>query len=56
MSEITKIINETVKEMCGHYCKYPEQEAPLLDDGTPNDNWLFEDGSPCYTCPLNNLV
>lgn len=49
---IVKTLEETLEEvkeaMCNHYCKYPDME-------NDNEDWLFEKGSPCETCPLNRL-
>ena len=43
---------ENIKEkMCEDYCKYPLMEIPEGKD----ENWLWTDGSPCETCPLNNI-
>jgi len=52
---ITDILEQAKADMCNHYCKYPLQEAPKNEDGTPNNEWLFEEGTPCENCPLNNL-
>lgn len=48
---ITQQIEEIKEKMCDKYCKYPEQPIP---EGKDKD-WLFEEGSPCDTCPLNEL-
>lgn len=45
---ITEILEEVKKSMCDDYCKYPNMK-------NDNENWLFEKGSPCETCPLNRL-
>lgn len=49
---LVKTLEETLEEvkeaMCDDYCKYSNMEHD-------NENWLFEDGSPCETCPLNRL-
>lgn len=45
---IVEILEEVKKSMCDDYCKYSNMEHD-------NDDWLFEDGSPCETCPLNRL-
>lgn len=45
---ITEILKEIKEAMCDNYCKYPDMK-------NDNENWLFEDGSPCETCPLNRL-
>ncbi len=43
-----EILEEVKKSMCDDYCKYSNME-------NDNEDWLFEKGSPCETCPLNRL-
>ena len=45
---ITEILEEVKEAMCDDYCKYPNMK-------NDNEDWLFEKGSPCETCPLNRL-
>lgn len=45
---LEETLEEIKKSMCDDYCKYPNMK-------NDNENWLFEDGSPCETCPLNRL-
>ena len=45
---ITEILEEVKEAMCDNYCKYSNMEHD-------NEEWLFEKGSPCETCPLNRL-
>ena len=53
MSEMTinEQLQKMLEQMCDEYCKYPNMTPPEGKD----DNWLYEDGSPCEKCPLNNL-
>lgn len=51
MSEITVtdlIGEELASVFCDKYCKYPSMPIP---EGKSED-WLFEDDSPCVTCPF----
>lgn len=47
---ITEQFEEIIEGICDRYCKYP-QESGHED----NPDWLFEDDSPCNTCPLMRL-
>lgn len=49
-NSITAILENVKNEMCDHYCKYPG----VIPEGK-DENWLFEDDSPCMNCPLNKL-
>lgn len=49
---IVRIIEKTCNKMCDSYCKYPLMDPP---EGK-NEDWLYEDDSPCCNCPLNNLL
>lgn len=51
-NKIIEILEETLAEMCDHYCKYPEMTPPEGKD----ENWLFDSDSPCNNCPLNKLT
>ena len=43
---------ESIKErVCDCICKYTVMPIP---EGK-NDDWLFDDDSPCKDCPLNDL-
>lgn len=48
---ISDIFEEVKSGVCDKICKYSNGPIPEGKD----DNWLFEDGSPCETCPLNLL-
>lgn len=48
---IADILEEVKGDMCDNYCKYPTQTPPEGKD----EDWLFDDDSPCQTCPLNKL-
>ncbi len=48
---ITDVLESVKEDMCNNYCKYSNGPIPEGKD----DNWLFEDGSPCDNCPLNRL-
>lgn len=38
--------------ICNDFCKYPIMPIP---EGSDSD-WLFSDGSPCVSCPMNMLT
>lgn len=46
---ITKMTEKLLEAFCDTRCKY--SAGPIPEGKT--DNWLFEEGSPCETCPLN---
>ena len=45
LKTITNILEEVRQEMCDNYCKYPDREDLLADDGL----------CPCIGCPLDRL-
>lgn len=47
---ITKIIEETVEEMCNKYCKWPEMWDEEME------GCELCESSICRNCPLNRLV
>lgn len=56
LREKNKSISEKIEDIkyriCDEYCKYPLQGCPEGKD----IGWLWEDeGSPCLSCPLNEL-
>ena len=48
---ISQMLEDIRYDMCEEYCRYTHTEPP---EGKDN-NWLYENGSPCETCPLNRL-
>lgn len=43
----TKKIEKVKEKMCDEYCKYPEK--------VKDKDELYEDNTPCTTCPLNDI-
>jgi len=48
---IPEILETVFVDICGHYCKWPEQYKPEEHDGVE----LF-DSDICYNCPLGKLL
>jgi len=48
---LSQIFEDIKSGVCDGICKYTHAPAP---EGKTED-WLYEDGSPCETCPLNML-
>ena len=46
---IADIIQDTVDEMCNHYCKYSDLAKQMLEEEDTLEN------SPCDHCPLLDL-
>lgn len=48
---ISQQIEQIKEEMCDKYCRYPQDPIPEGKD----EDWLFEEDSPCSKCPLDRL-
>jgi len=48
-SSIQKIIENTIEEMCQHYCKWP------LTWDEEKEGMELSESDICCNCPLNNL-
>lgn len=51
MESIEDIIEEVKIQICDNFCKWPGAPIPEGKD----ENWLWDDDSPCNDCPLNRL-
>lgn len=49
---IPEILQRTVETMCHDFCQYPNMPIP---EGKTED-WLCEEGGPCFDCPFNDLM
>lgn len=50
--KIQDVLEDTLRQICDNYCKYPEMPIPEGKD----EDWLCDDDGPCTNCPLNKLI
>lgn len=51
---LVKIIKDTINEMCGEYCKYPDIYRQMYDDEDVALDVMIRER--CDGCPLNDLI